>query len=55
MMTLLPEVVDRVAAASGRAGLEQPVPVLAAGQQLVTPGPAACDTITNCTRACGAT
>ena len=31
LMTLLPEIIDRVAAASDRAGLEQPVPVLAAG------------------------
>ena len=31
VMTLLPELVDRVAAASRRAGLDQPPPVLAAG------------------------
>ena len=33
VLTLLPEVVDRVAAVSDRAGLEEPVPVLAAGEQ----------------------
>ena len=33
VMSLTPEVVDRVAAASRRAGMQKPVPVLAAGEQ----------------------